>query len=90
MLLIIIKKPRIAKGMPTGAPPIVMVSAIPTIINATPNIPANIRPVILSIRANKSHTAIKGHKNHGDFLFLDMDVSLFITDRNFFLNTHLF
>ena len=90
MLLISIKKTSTANGIPIGAASMVIVSAIPTIINATPNIPANIRPVILSIRANKSHTAIKGHKNHGDFLFLDMDVSLFITDRNFFLNTHLF
>jgi len=62
--------------MPTGAPSMVIVSAIPTIINATPNIPAITRPVMLSTRANKFHTATKGHKNHGDVFFVSMITSI--------------
>lgn len=56
-----------AKGMPKGVPSIVIINVIPRIINAIPNIPANTRPTRLSIRANKSQTNAKGHKNHGDF-----------------------
>ena len=70
------KKPSAANGIPIGAASMVIVSAIPTIMNATPNIVANIRPIILSTRANISHTAIKGHKNHGTFFLIGIITSV--------------
>ena len=73
-----------AIGIPIGAPTTVIVTAIPTIINPTPNIPANTRPVIFNIRANKFHMAIKGHINHGTAFFFSI-VSLYST-LTIFLN----
>ena len=70
------KKPSAANGIPIGAASMVIVSAIPTIMNAIPNIAANIRPVMLSIRANKFHTAITGHKNHGTFFLIGIITSV--------------
>ena len=65
-----------AKGIPNGAPATVIVSAIPTIINPTPNIAANTRPVMFSTRANKSHSATKGHKNHDAVFLADIAVPI--------------
>jgi len=63
------------KGIPIGAPSIVIINVIPKIISANPNIPANMRPSSLSIRANKSQTNAKGNKNHVDFFLADMIIS---------------
>ncbi len=54
-----------ATGIPTGAPATVIVSAMPTAINASASIMPKTRPVITRIVASSFHAATKGHKNHG-------------------------
>jgi hypothetical protein len=61
-------KPMIIKGMPTGAEITNNVKTNPTIINTTPKMAATYRPVRLRIKANKSHSATKGHKYQGVLL----------------------
>ena len=61
MLLIINSKPKIINGMPTGAVTTNIVSTIPTIIKATPRIPAINLPVSFRIELSKFHKATKGH-----------------------------
>ena len=51
--------------MPTGAPATVIVSAMPTAINARPSMTPTIRPMIVNTSPSRFHTATKGHRNHG-------------------------
>ena len=60
MLLIIKSKPNTIKGMPIGAVTTNTVRTIPTIIKATPRIPAINLPVSFRIELSKFHKATKG------------------------------